>query len=181
MGFNQDGYRNRNGGDFRGGRNDRGGFSGDRRGNDYSDRSRSSHEGNLSYKVELEKITEIGYVEEAEKVIESIPKKKLLSTSKIRGILSLVSDLNDKLRLDPALPVKEIKEDCGYIRMRFAYESGREEKVRILVDNANLMGFLKQIGSADLDDETVRSKALLFCKYVEALVAYHKYCGGSDK
>ncbi len=134
------------------------------------------------YQVKLENITSTKYVDEAEKSIQSLQERRdLLSTNKIRGILALVSDLNDKLRMDDSLSAKTIREDCGYIRMRFAYECGREQKVKSFVNCANLIGFLKSIDDKALGEKEVKEKAILFCKYMEALVAYHKYYGGNDK
>ena len=159
MGYNQ-GYSDRNKG---------WGNGGDRR----NDRER--------YQVKLENITSTKYVDEAEKVIQSLQGRDLLSTNKIRSILALVSDLNDKLRMDDSLSGETIKEDCGYIRMRFAYECGREQKVKTFVSNANLINFLKSVDDQGLSEKEVKEKALLFCKYMEALVAYHKYYGGNDK
>lgn len=125
-----------------------------------------------TYKTSLSKITQTGYVDEAEKVIKSLSESKsLLSTSKIRNILSLVSDLSEDIkRVD--LDSKEIVTRCNYIRMRFAYEAGRDNKVKDFVNNALLMDILKQIND--------RSTCSLFCNYMEALVAYHKYYGGKD-
>ena len=156
----------------------------------YSDRNKSWGNGGdrrndrERYQVKLENITSTKYVDEAEKVIQSL-KGRLLTASKIRSILALVSDLNDKLRMDDSLSAETIKEDCGYIRMRFAYEHGRdrerEAKVKSFVDSANLIDFLKSIDDQRLSEKEVKEKALLFCKYMEALVAYHKYYGGNDK
>ena len=152
-----------------------------------SDRYKSSGNGGdrrndrERYQVKLENITSTKYVDEAEKVIQSLQGRDLLSTNKIRSILALVSDLNDKLRMDDSLSGETIKEDCGYIRMRFAYECGREQKVKTFVNSANLINFLKSVDDQRLSEKEVKEKALLFCKYMEALVAYHKYYGGNDK
>ena len=58
--------------------------------------------------------------------------------------------------------------------MKFAYQAGRDRKVKAFVEKANLMGELENIGES-------REKAILFCKYMESLVAYHKYHGGRDR
>lgn len=136
---------------------------------------------NRLYQTDVAKITNLGFVDEAERVIKSLNEnKKLLSTSKIRGILSLVSDLNDQLSTDSSISKDDIKEKCGYIRMRFAYESGRDTKtVKPFVQNARLIEFLKDIGNLD-DKMKIKSQTELFCKYMEALVAYHKYYGGNE-
>lgn len=133
------------------------------------------------YETKVDKITKAGYVDEAELIIESLKKNNcLLTTTKIRSILSLVSDLNDQLCTDSTVSGETIKEKCGYIRMRFAYETGRDIKVRQFVKNARLIELLKEIGKLT-DEVEIKSKTELFCKYMEALVAYHKYNEGDDK
>ena len=59
-----------------------------------------------------------------------------------------------------------------YIRLRFVYEAGREKSVKDFVEKADIIKHLQRI-------ET-RSDLLLFCRYMEALVAYHKFNGGRD-
>jgi CRISPR-associated protein Csm2 len=54
------------------------------------------------------------------------------------------------------------------------YQAGRlPGHVKPFVDKAGLIEILKEIG-------TERRNVLLFCKYMEALVAYHRYLGGKD-
>ena len=59
-----------------------------------------------------------------------------------------------------------------YLRLRFAYEAGRERSVRDFVNSADIANHLKRIETRD--------DLLLFCRYMEALVAYHKFYGGRD-
>ena len=59
-----------------------------------------------------------------------------------------------------------------YIRLRFVYEAGREKSVKDFIEKADIIKHLQRI-------ET-RSDLLLFCRYMEALVAYHKFNGGRD-
>ena len=61
--------------------------------------------------------------------------------------------------------------------MRFVYEVGRDPRgyngVKDFVNKSKIIECIDQIGSD-------KEKFLLFCKYMEALVAYHKYYGGRD-
>ena len=60
-----------------------------------------------------------------------------------------------------------------YLRMRIAYEAGRENSVKEFVRTANILPFIALVGNS-------RQKLLLFCNYMEALVAYHKFYGGRE-
>ena len=121
------------------------------------------------------------YVDRAEKAIKKIifinkkikykiKKKK----KKIRNILSLVSDLyNDAQRHRSEELSDDLYNRVQYLKMRMAYEAGREKTVKNFLDTANLLQEINRIGKS--------KKALLeFCHYMEALVAYHKFYGGKE-
>lgn len=124
-------------------------------------------------------INSSNYVETAEKVIKSIERnnmgKILLSTSKIRNILSMISGLyNDVVMLREDKLSAEFVSRIKYIKMRFAYEAGREKTVKDFIDKAQIFKIMDSINDSTDD-------LILFCNYMEALVAYHKFYGGSDK
>ena len=58
--------------------------------------------------------------------------------------------------------------------MSISYQAGREKLVREFVEKADLLNMVKDING----DIKAFEK---FCKYVEALVAFHKFYGGQDK
>ncbi|MEE0959208.1 MAG: type III-A CRISPR-associated protein Csm2, partial [Lachnospiraceae bacterium] len=123
-------------------------------------------------------INNSNYVETAEKVIKSIERnnmgKILLSTSKIRNILSMISGLyNDVVMLREDKLSAEFVSRIKYIKMRFAYEAGREKTVKDFIDKAQIFKIMDSINDSTDD-------LILFCNYMEALVAYHKFYGGSD-
>jgi len=97
-----------------------------------------------------------------------------ITTSKIRNILSMVSNIynNELLSSNPELsePNKAKKKD---LQVRVLYEAGREGSVKKFILQTRLLDYLKQAG----DD---RKKFMEFAKYMEALVAYHLYLGGRD-
>lgn len=126
------------------------------------------------------KINKQNYVDEAERVIIGLKEadrngRLALTTSKIRNILSMVSELytdaqhsrEDKLDADMVSRVQ-------YLKMRIAYEAGRERSVKNFVLAASLLDYAGEIGSS-------RQNLILFCNYMEALVAYHRFYGGHDK
>lgn len=111
------------------------------------------------------------YVERAENVIKNLKNKKIdLTTSKIRNILSMVSDLyNDAQRLNNCEKLSdEMYMRTQYLKMRLAYEAGRDKITKDFIEKAELI--------EEIDNIKKSKTALLdFCHYVEALVAYHKY------
>ncbi len=115
------------------------------------------------------------YVDVAEQVIKSLRDGKgLLTTSKIRNLLSMISSLYDEVRRERADRLS--REDQGriqYIRLHFAYEAGRDNKVKDFVEAADIFAHIREIGEN-------KEKFLLFCRYMEALVAYHRYYGGKE-
>lgn len=128
----------------------------------------------------MEKLTQTNYVDLAEKVIvKDLERDKRgnfrLTNSKIRNLLSLVNNLyTDVIRTggsDEKLS-EAIEGKIQYIRLRFVYEAGREKSVKDFIEKADIIKHLQRI-------ET-RSDLFLFCRYMEALVAYHKFNGGRD-
>ena len=128
------------------------------------------------------KINIQNYVDEAERAIQGLirtdksGKKKLdLTTSKIRNILSMVSELyTDAQHSREEKLSEDMVSRVQYLKMRIAYEAGREPKtVYPFVMEARLLEYVNEIGSS-------RQNLILFCSYMEALVAYHKFYGGRD-
>lgn len=112
------------------------------------------------------------YVDEAEKVIQSLDPRRAITTSKLRNLLSLVSDIYnvENLRDDSHL-LSESKTALTMLRIRVVYEAGREQKVKDFVQAAKLLEYIKGIGND-------RVKLIDFAHYMEALVAYHRYLIG---
>ena len=125
------------------------------------------------------KIDELNYVDTANNVILALKNddkfgKLTLTTSKIRNLLSMASALyTDAQQQREDKLSTEMQSRVQYLRMRVAYEAGRDQTVKSFVVKAEL---LEQL-SAIRDD---RKKLLLFCRYMEALVAYHRFHGGQD-
>lgn len=116
------------------------------------------------------------YVDSAETVIQALRGNRggLLTTSKIRNLLSMISSLYDEVRRERAEKLSgEDQSRIQYIRLHFAYEAGRDPKVKDFVNEADIFAHIKDIGDS-------KEKFLLFCKYMEALVAYHRFYGGKE-
>ncbi|WP_083454065.1 type III-A CRISPR-associated protein Csm2 [Syntrophomonas palmitatica] len=97
------------------------------------------------------------------------------TTSKIRNILARVSEIyNDVLAEYSETLDLEIQSRIEYLKVRLVYECGREPRViKPFVDKAGLLQLLNGIGAS-------RQNFINFARYMEALVAYHRFHGGRD-
>lgn len=150
--------------------------------NNYRD---SYERGRSQEYIHTAKLTKRNYVDEADKVIKSLAdNNQLTSTSKLRNILSMVSELRtDAQRSRDKQLDDDMQSRVQYLKMRIAYEVGRDPdrnpkknkkgKVEKFVENTGLINEISNIG----DD---RDNLLLFCDYMEALTAYHKFHGGKE-
>ena len=124
----------------------------------------------------MEKKMEINrqnYVDQAEKAIQDIGKTNL-TTSKIRNLLAMTAELKTAAQhsRDSVLSEK-MQGRVQYLKMRIAYEAGREKTVKDFVERAGLLTLVSSVGQD-------RERLLLFCDYMEALTAYHRFYGGKD-
>ena len=129
------------------------------------------------------RINEKNYVDRAERAILDLVKeteqdrrvKGIVTTSKIRNLLAMTADIyNQVLEQSREKLDEELIVSIEYLRVRVMYECGREPQVRRFVEKAELIEILKEIGGS-------KKNYLLFSRYMEALVAFHKYHGGKDQ
>jgi len=131
-------------------------------------------------------------VDKAELAIKSIGKpdknnpNKLyikLKTNQIRKILTAVNILKNKVDIYKiAKPQakkldEELQMEIEFLRVNIAYqigrEKGKENLVREFVEKADLLNMVKNING---DIKAFEN----FCRYIEALVAFHKFYGGQE-
>ena len=99
----------------------------------------------------------------------------IVTTSKIRNLLAMNADIYNQVLTKPSEKLDD--EICGrieYLRVRFMYECGREPKVKEFVQQAEILEILKEIKQS-------KKNYLLFSRYMEALIAFHKYYGGKEQ
>lgn len=125
------------------------------------------------------------YVDAAEKVMQKVKeyndnkkkkkkKSELLTTSKIRNIMSMMAEIyNEAMENDESLS-GDTKSRIEYLRMRIVYEAGRENAVKVFVTAAKLLDGLKDVKGS-------KERFVQFYHYMEALVAYFKYYGGQEQ
>lgn len=112
------------------------------------------------------------YVDEAEAVMKAIYELKKgdqITTSKLRNLFTLITDIFnvEQLRSEPTLDSKSVAK-LQMMRIRVLYEAGREDSTKKFVEQAKLIEYLKGIG-------TSRDDLIRFAHYMEALVAYHRF------
>ncbi len=128
-------------------------------------------------------INETDYVDKAEKAIKELSSKTnksgrpipIVTTSKIRNLLAMVSDIyNDVNNNKDEKLSNVIVGRIAYMKLRFYYEAGREASVKSLLETAKVFDIINEIGNS-------RSNYILFSRYMEALVAFRKFYGGKDE
>ncbi|MCD8150783.1 MAG: type III-A CRISPR-associated protein Csm2 [Clostridiales bacterium] len=126
-------------------------------------------------------LNEKNYVDKAQSAICALNKEvnqrtgrsfPKITTSKIRNLLAMVSDIyNEVISLRGESLDEELCGRIEYLKVRFYYEAGRDNTVRRFMEKTELLKCLDEIKGS-------KKRYLLFCRYMEALVAYHRYYGG---
>ncbi len=93
-----------------------------------------------------------------------------LSTSKIRGIYALIMNIYTRITDEESFEAN--KSDLQYIKVKMAYESGRNGTVKNFIQRTCLMSCIDSISTYD--------QFILYCRYAESLVAYFKFYGGKE-
>ncbi len=128
------------------------------------------------------------YVEKAEQVIKGLiadkeskrkpgarGQVKIVSTSKLRNILAMSSDIYNLANMSVSENLSEdINSQIEYLKIRIIYEAGRDEDVKDLVTKAKLIECIGEIKGN-------KKNFIQFNRYLEAIVAYRKYLGGRDE
>lgn len=130
------------------------------------------------------------YVEKAEQVIKGLladadkeskrktrgrDQVKIVSTSKLRNILAMSSDIYNLANMSVSENLSEdINSQIEYLKIRIIYEAGRDKDVNDLVTKAKLIECIGEIKGN-------KKNFIQFNRYLEAIVAYRKYLGGRDE
>lgn len=129
--------------------------------------------------IEAEPIPD-DYVKQAKTVMEVLrkpnPTRKWspVTTTKIRNLFSLVVDVcsEEERRSESTLQDESIAR-LKRMYVRAVYEFGRDDATREFIEQAKLLEYLEWIG----DD---RKRLIRFTRYMEALIAFHRYFGGKE-
>lgn len=72
-----------------------------------------------------------------------------------------------------------VRDKLAYLKVKLIYQSGRNAAVKRFVKVSKLIQALDRLERYyQKPDE--KAMIILFCRYMEALVAYFKYYGGKD-
>uniref|UniRef100_UPI0040254810 type III-A CRISPR-associated protein Csm2 n=1 Tax=Dialister sp. TaxID=1955814 RepID=UPI0040254810 len=124
------------------------------------------------------------YVDQAQMVMENLSHdKNMVTTSQIRKFLTAVNTVSGKVDQfrnsgkGDTLP-EDLQMQVKFLKVKLAYQIGRDKSkggtnVEKFSKNAGLMNKIDNIGSS-------MEKYESFARYVEALVAFHKFYGGAD-
>ncbi len=121
-------------------------------------------------------------VAEAEKAMRSLQDRTgniNVTRSQIRKYLTAVNVVRNKVELFKAKNIgasrlpDELVAEVKFLKINLLYQAGRANTVKKFMEAARLDSIIDSIG-----DET--ESFIKFTKYVEALVAYHKFLGGRD-
>ena len=112
-----------------------------------------------------------------EKFINHTPKgdKIDFTTSQIRKFLSSVNRIENRVMAESETLSDDIANEIRYLKIMLAYQTGRAEKAKkeTRAFYNELIPKIDKIGNS--------KKAFTeFARYVEAIVAYHKFYGGKD-
>lgn len=135
------------------------------------------------------------YVDRADKVMRTLSEEaqksngsKMMTTSQIRKFLTAVNRVNGKIdqfkngnksSASGRIP-EDLQMEIKFLKVKLAYQIGRADSgryranpVKEFADKSGLIGEIDKIG-----DSLERYEN--FARYVEALVAFHKFYGGKD-
>lgn len=131
----------------------------------------------------MKSIQSNNYVDEAERVIKTLKNRKnpkngreipMVTTTKIRNLLAMTADIyNEMLNVPGEILPESLSGRIEYLRVRFIYEAGRDPEVNNFVTEAKILDILREIAGR-------KENFILFNRYMEALVAFHRFYGGKD-
>lgn len=121
------------------------------------------------------KLNKTNFADQAELIMKDLSqdRKNRLTTSKIRNMLTLINKVGEESKKRKGRLTNDELADIQYIKMRVAYDAGRDRDVATFVKKASILELLSEIN----DD---REALDVFYKYFESLVAYHRFFGGND-
>jgi len=127
------------------------------------------------------------YVDKAERLMKEL--SQVISTSKLRDLMAQVNELYNDIVLEPDEKLnKKYTDAIRHLKVKMIYDAGRDRqeklsredskdarykrgKLTYFFEKTELLDKVGKIGDS-------REKFLNYCKYFEALVAYHKFYGG---
>ena len=109
-------------------------------------------------------------------------KPSMVTTSQLRRFLTAVNTVTGKVEQyqNETSELGKLSADLAaqvkFLKVKLAYQIGREEKTSYIRDFEKEADLMAAIGSIGSDAKKYEE----FARYVEALVAFHKFYGGKD-
>lgn len=154
MGYNNSNYK---------GNNNYGGYNQGNGGNRNRNDDRKSFE---PYKKVFEPLDKTTYVDKAEKIIKTGDIR--IKRNQIRIILDLINEVYIPVKNSKQKELSDdVKSKLQYVKMKIAYQAGRDKDVKDFVQKSNIMGYIDEVKDKD--------GLFLLAHYMEALVAYHRF------
>ncbi|MDY6328611.1 MAG: type III-A CRISPR-associated protein Csm2 [Lachnospiraceae bacterium] len=128
------------------------------------------------------RISENSYVKKAEETINELLDIKnkngkpvpIATTSQMRNILAMSADIYNRVMVNSGEDLSdEIIGLIEYLKIRIVYEAGRDEKVKKLIVQSEMLEIIDEINGS-------KKNFILFNHYLEALIAYRKFKGGKE-
>ena len=157
-----------------------GGYNGGNRGTGgggYGGGNRGGYNNNRTVEVPKEEHLSPGsdYVGLAEEKVSNIfsEERNVISTSKLRNFLAMVSVIYDKeLRSGKDTLSPDSISALMLMRVRLAYECGRDPGTKRFVEKTKMISYLKGVKT--------KEDFMTYAHYLEAIIAYHRYFGGKE-
>lgn len=93
-----------------------------------------------------------------------------ITNTKLRGILEMVNKIYSSASYSPGSRLSERHlGDIHYLKSKLAYEH-KEDSVKRFIEHTGIMNPLEEIVKSG-----EKAKFLLYCRYMESLVAYSRY------
>ena len=122
-------------------------------------------------------------IKDAEQLILDLKSfKKDITITQIRKFLTNINSINNKVLAyesqsgegkDLATLPLDIANEIRYLEVKLRYQCGREKNVKEFAEKGNLFVRIQAIGN---DAKKYKD----FAKFIEAIVAFHKFHGGKD-
>lgn len=103
-----------------------------------------------------------------------IKEKEAITVTKFRGILDLTNKIYNRVMLDEENEIaSEQISDLAYLKVKLAYESGRDEVVKDFVEKTLLTKPIDHIITCVKCEQ--KAHFLLYARYLESLIAYFTF------
>ncbi|MEI0539574.1 type III-A CRISPR-associated protein Csm2 [Brachyspira pulli] len=105
-----------------------------------------------------------------------------ISTSQIRKFLSAVNKINNKVKYqnDSEELSNDIVDEIAYMRVQFAYIVGKNKTKGDGILKKSMEELYNKLEPAMAEIKTSKAAFINFARYVEAIIAYHKFYGGKE-